>query len=347
MNNVPKLAIIDAGDCRDRLEQGLQSLGVRHYGFRSADELDLGRGDDKPEVLVCVGDGISIDRRVISSARANQVPTLLVIPDASGIAGPSGLNRFDAWMLLDNLATEFLPRCRSLADPSFARASPSQDARFLSVIVHDLRTPLNVIGLTIRAIKQMMHPISPDIEEDLTFLHENAKQIETMLAQVASYSRLIEGDPAAPAFPFQPRRFLEDMMLDRQGQPASVRLEIDPTSPEEVLLDSTRVRHAIGPALANAASAAGEGGAVTLSSSGRPGWWQLDFVVDRPPPPTVLPLALSSKSFERLLGSPAERRGLDLAVASRVTETFGGTIELVIEPQVRSIIRINWPTNMA
>ena len=42
----------------------------------------------------------------------------------------------------------------------------------------------------------------------------------------------------------------------------------------------------------------------------------------------------------------AERRGLDLAIAARVTELFGGTARLEVEPGQRSALILEWPERL-
>ena len=51
--------------------------------------------------------------------------------------------------------------------------------------------------------------------------------------------------------------------------------------------------------------------------------------------------------FERLAGSAAERRGLDLAIASRISELFGGSARLVAEPERRTAVVLDWPSRLA
>ncbi len=67
------------------------------------------------------------------------------------------------------------------------------------------------------------------------------------------------------------------------------------------------------------------------------------MIVDKPPPTTVSSMDIRPDKFERLAGSAAERRGLDLAIAARVSELFGGSARLEVEPGRRSTIVLDWP----
>ena len=68
------------------------------------------------------------------------------------------------------------------------------DSNFLALVVHDLRTPLNVVGLSLRMIDQAIPRNDPDLLEDLKFVEENFKQIERMLSQLSDYCRLYESE---------------------------------------------------------------------------------------------------------------------------------------------------------
>ena len=55
------------------------------------------------------------------------------------------------------------------------------------------------------------------------------------------------------------------------------------------------------------------------------------------------PVDLRGDSFERLLPVAAERRALDLAIVARVSELFGGSAHLEVEPGQFSTILLDWP----
>jgi His Kinase A (phospho-acceptor) domain len=286
------------------------------------------------------------------TARQHGVPTLLVL-DGLGDSGmlTGRVRGYDGWVALEAVDRELPARVAGLLGRRGKGSTPlpSIDPKFLALVIHDLRTPLNVIGLTIRAIAQTVPQTTPELEEDLAFLTDNAKQIEKMLAQLGDYCRLIEGEAQLSAVEFDPRRFLADFLEDRRGRPGTepvpVRLEVSDAGPIEVTLDPQRVRLALQHALANAINAAGEA-PVRLKSGGGEGRWVVELGVDKPPPPTVVPMELRPDRFERLAGSAAERRGLDLAIAARVSEMFGGSARLEVEPGRRSTIVLDWPDRL-
>lgn len=228
---------------------------------------------------------------------------------------------------------------------------PLVDPRFLSMIVHDLRTPLNVMGLTVRVITQTNPNRSAELDEDLTILLDHVRQSEKMLAQLSEYCRLIEGGANLDLVEFDPRRFLADLVDDYQvkATPTTppIRLEIAEAGPTVVALDPARARLAIAQAVANAAATASADHPIRLGSSGQPGRWVVQVAVDRVPPPTVTPTELQPGAFERLSGSAAERRGLDLAIAAQISGLFGGSARLDVEPGRGTTIVLDWPDRIA
>ncbi len=305
---------------------------------------------ERPDLVIIseVGStGSTAFPRLRESAQGMNIPSLAIVEDDANLEGL--VANFDDWVCLGSVGVELPIRLRRLLVRPTDSKVPAIDPRFLALVVHDLRTPLNVITLTIRAVGQSVPNPSPEFEEDLTFLFENAKQIEKMLAQLGDYCRLVESEQQPSAVEFQPRRFLADFLEEKQSKRdsefKSVRLEFAPDSPEEVALDPNRVRLAIGHALANAVVAAGDA-PIRLRSKGPAGRWTIEVVVEKSPPSTISSTKLLPHLFERLIGSAAERRGLDLAIASRVSELFGGSARLDVEPGTRSVISLDWPTRL-
>jgi signal transduction histidine kinase len=223
------------------------------------------------------------------------------------------------------------------------------DAKFLSLVVHDLRTPLNVIGLTLRLIDQGLPKDDPDLQEDISVLQENVVQIERMLGHLTDFCRLLDDSVGLRTEPFDPRRMLNDLIQERNERraPTASRVELDvrPGLPEEVELDQAWARLAVQYALANATAAA-DGTPVRVSVGGSRDRLVIECGVNRSPPPSVHSTRLSPDSYERLFGSVHERRGLDLAIAARVSELFGGSARLdVFEGRGTSVV-LDWPARL-
>jgi signal transduction histidine kinase len=228
------------------------------------------------------------------------------------------------------------------------------NSHFLAVVVHDMRTPLNVIGLTLRLIDQAIPTRNSELDEDLRVVRENVGHIELMLAHLSDYCRLVEDSAAVRPSPFDLRRLAAELVEDPTARPLalsqqrSVRLNVAADCPQEVELDPAWARVAMRHAIGNALAAA-EGGPVSLSLRPAPHSADdservlVEVAIEKPPPQLLQSLPLDGRECERLTGSPHERRGLDLAIAARVSEMFGGRARLEVVEGQRSVVVLDWP----
>ena len=332
----------------------LEQQGHRVSQARDAAHVLSVLRDDPPELVVVDGSaGTSAD--ALSLAVGARALPWLVVLDA-----PPDPNAWDHkhavasdWVLRPNLSAELPARAGSLLKRTRSSAGgPPRlpaDGRFLSLVVHDLRTPLNVIGLSLRMITQSVPKGDPDLDEDLRFVEENFKQIERMLAQLSDYFRLFDGAEPLYITEFSPQTLLGELLENRAAKHgtkgATVRLDVHGTCPRAVALDQGRARLAIQHALSNAVAAAGDGTVVVMLRGEPPERWIIEISTDRPAPASVQPVELRSEAFERLCGTAAERRGMDLAIAARVTELFQGRARLDVRPHGTSLI-FDWPERL-
>ncbi len=220
-------------------------------------------------------------------------------------------------------------------------------AKLLSLIVHDLRNPLNAVNLSLQVIDQEVPPGCPELQDDLGMLKENVTQLERMLRHLADYARLIEEPLTLRPLPFDPRRLLTDMVAEQSsrvpgGTASQLGLELRPGCPTEVELDQSRSHMAIHHLIANAVASA-EGAPVRIVAGGGAGRLVVEAAVDRPPHPSTEPVALRPDQFERLMGTPAARVGLELGIVAHISELFGGTARLAVNRGQGTSVILEWP----
>jgi len=339
------------------IADSLASIGLSTIRCHREPEALAALRRENPALAVVVG-GETRFPGLGAAARDSGAATLAVVePGDDPGATAASVRRFDGWASLAGPVAEITVRAAGLLDsgarPAGTASTPGPppiDSRFLGLVVHDLRTPLNVLVLTIRSIAHSVPNRTPEFNEDLAFLTENTRQIEKMLIQLGDYCRLLEAESDVTGTEFDPRRFLADFLEDRKEragvETTPVRLELTESCPREVALDPIRARLALQHALANTVAAAGDT-PVRVRASGKPGTLVIEMILDKPPAETVRSVPLRSETFERLVGIAAERRGLDLAIAARVTELFGGTARLEVEPGRRSSVVLEWPERLA
>jgi len=294
-----------------------------------------------------------------NAARKLGIPVLDVV-DSDGELSThlESIEEIDDWVVRGASSTELIARvARLIRTQDEAQGStggrPADspiDIEFSAMVVHDLRTPLNVIGLSLRMIEQALPRDDPEVEEDLRFIDENFRQIERMLTQLSDYARQFDPELELTVSTFDPRRLIEELIESRAARPGwkgvPVHVEVQKSCPAEVTLDQMRARMAIEYALINANGSAGDA-PIRLTLRGEPRRWIIEVALDRPPPPSVSSVALQSQSFERLCGCAADRRGMDLAITARISELFEGSARLAVVEGRESTIIIEWPTRIA
>jgi len=215
--------------------------------------------------------------------------------------------------------------------------------RLEEVVVHDLRTPLNVINLALRMLDATALERSPELSEDLAMIRLNAADLERMLTYLVEISRLPNSSWGLAPQWFDPIRLIEDVAAEHRSRPGSPLIEVvSRTSPAEVQLDQARARMAIVKALANAAAASG-GKPVRIRLGGAPDRLVIRFEVEVPPRESVQSHVIEPEQFQRVLGTPGERRGLDLAIAAKISTLFGGEARLEATPGHGTAVILDWP----
>ncbi|SIO66747.1 Signal transduction histidine kinase [Singulisphaera sp. GP187] len=339
----------------------LEAQGYRVRRYNSTTEAIASLRDPaRPALLILAtdpapaGTNTSSAHELFALARELSLPTLVILEPGGDLKAllDQNLEFFD-WVARASVPSELSARVAGLlhrqarkAESGPTASTMPTDPRFFPLIVHDLRTPLNVVGLSLRMIDQALPRGNPDLEEDLRFVEESFKQIERMLSQLSDYYRLFEPEAPVESMEFSPARLLSEVVetrvLKAGAKAVPIHLEVHQSCPPEALLDQSRAKQAIQYALGNALAASKvEGVHVTLH--GGPDRWVTEFSVKHPPPPTVTSVELRSDLFERLCGTAAERRGMDLAIAARISEMFGGAARLEVDETRGSTIILDWP----
>ena len=283
---------------------------------------------------------------LVGSARGRGIPVV-----GLGVRPGTAGHDFDARVDPDDDGPGLSARLARLAGipgeaPTISDAIPI-DTKLIGQIIHDIRNPLNVIGLTLRVMEQLPKTLRDELQEDLDFLRDNAHQIERMLVLLSDFCRVADNTAEPAPAPFDPARFVEEVTEERgtktteKGFPA--RVEADPSTPKSVRLDPVNVRLALRCALTNAAGASER--PMTVRTSGDGDRWSITIVVDKPPPATVTPGPIVSGTYERLIATPAERKGLDIAMAAWLAGRLGGSVRVEVVPSERSTIVIDLPTD--
>lgn len=216
--------------------------------------------------------------------------------------------------------------------------------RYQEVVIHDLRTPLNVISLALRMLDGAAASRAPELAEDLAMIRSNAAELERMLVYLVDLSRLPQSPEALSAEPIEPRRLIDEVVHEHRSKSGGVPVQVEINGvPDQVRLDPMRARMALQKALANASAASG-GKPVRIRAGGGADRLRIEIEVPVPPRESVRSHDIDPDGFQRIVGTPAERRGIDLAIVARISALFGGTARLEATPGERTVVVLDWPT---
>ena len=139
-------------------------------------------------------------------------------------------------------------------------------SRLASTILHDIRNPLNTIGLNAEVIEQYLQEagsLPGKVQTLLERIHAQIRQLNDSLTQYLGYSRLSEMQPA----PVNLALRLQDLVLDMQVKFASQQIKLNFRSPAEKLQvfgDWLQLQRIFMNLLDNAADAIGREGIIEL-----------------------------------------------------------------------------------
>ncbi len=213
-----------------------------------------------------------------------------------------------------------------------ARAEAEQlskdKSRFLATMSHELRTPLNAI----LGFSRQLSDRDPDQREHLQIIHHSCQQLELLMDDVLTFSKLDGGSLELHLEPLSIRVLARDLlnMLSAQvdNQPVSLQLQVDSEVPEYAKTDRLRLSQILSNLLTNALknTAAGE---VLLKISCCPQPSALRFdVIDTGTGIAEHDLNSLFEPFRQLQQQPSSGVGLGLAIVKSLTEIMGGDIEV-------------------
>jgi light-regulated signal transduction histidine kinase (bacteriophytochrome) len=188
-----------------------------------------------------------------------------------------------------------------------------------------------------------------ELRQDVAMIAESARSLRKMLRVLSDYNSITSRRLQTTPHVFDPRRLAADVADEAAGGSdrisSRVHLEIEPGAPAEVELDLTQARLALMHAISNAIEAAG-GAEVRVQLDGEGASWVTRIAAEQPPAESVQEGVLRADQPQRLVGNALERRGLELSIVAQVSESFGGSARLDLEPGLRSTLVLDWPTRL-
>ena len=265
------------------------------------------------------------------------------IRDRSGsIAG--AISAFVDISALKSLREEVDRRRKQADDVSLKKA------RFLAAVAHDVRNPANAIALLSELLRRSAGDPAQaeEIPEIANELEKSAVNMVQLVTDVLELSRLDLGRMELYESDIELGKWMEEQCKQLQVQAAKKGLELECTPPQgnvHLRVDKARFARVLGSLVGNAIKFT-EKGKVEVEASVQPDRTLRVTVTDTG---VGIPPEKLGEIFDEFvqLRSPQRQKtggsGMGLAIAKRLVELIGGTIEVASEPGKGSTFSFTLP----
>jgi signal transduction histidine kinase len=213
-----------------------------------------------------------------------------------------------------------------------------------STVAHEVRNPLNAVGMTAQRLKREFLATTPaggaeraELEELLSVMTSETQRIDRIVQQFLEYAR----PPRLAPEPVDLGALVGDV-AGRARSLAEVRgVRLDATVPEAVtaVVDPAQLRQALDNLIRNAVEATPEGGRVSLAARREGGGHAIEVRdTGRGIEPDHLP-----RIFDLYFTTKAEGTGVGLAVTQQIVTAHGGTIEVDSRPGAGTTMTVRLP----
>lgn len=205
-----------------------------------------------------------------------------------------------------------------------------------SAIAHDLRNPLNTVGLAVHTMKARLQD-RPDerLSARLETIERELKRAEEIISTLLAFART--GEPARQVTDVNEMVEEAAGLVHADGD-VSVGLDLSPDLPC-VPLDRSQMMQVLENLVRNAVQAVPAGGVVTVSS--RVEVERLVLRIEDNGP--GIPPELRNRVFEPLVTTKSTGTGLGLALCKRIVDAHGGSISVEEAAVSGAVFRIELP----
>lgn len=220
-----------------------------------------------------------------------------------------------------------------LADVTNLRKIDEMKSGLLSVVSHELKTPLTSIRMAAHLLlDERVGTLTPKQQELLVAAKEDADRLYAIIENLLDIGRIESGKALFDQKPTSPDAMVRDALAAASAafHDKGVTLSVNvPDDCPRVLADADRVAHVFSNLLGNALKYTPAGGQVRVTAE--PGERAVAFVVSDTG--SGIPEGALPRIFERFYRAPeqpngAKGAGLGLAIAKEIVEAHGGTIDV-------------------
>lgn len=209
-----------------------------------------------------------------------------------------------------------------------------------AAFAHEVRNPLNAVSMALQRLRaEFTAEPADEYARFVDLVQEEVRRLNTIVEQFLALARPLPLVPARVAMGDLLRGVAA--LVDEQARAAGVqvRLVVAP-GPSEILADRDRIEQVVLNLVLNAIQAMPGGGALTLAAEPRRDGFML--TVDDTGP--GIPADIRPRVFDPYFTTKPGGLGLGLAIARRIVEAHGGTIDAGAAPGGGARFQIRLPS---
>ena len=199
-----------------------------------------------------------------------------------------------------------------------------------STVAHEVRNPLNAIGMSVQRLRREFVNAAPD--EGAAAKAEQTELLDVLSSETSRINRIVQQflefarPPRLAPVPVDLAAFLTEAAASATAMAAERRIALDTQIDRvgETNLDADQFRQALDNLLRNAIEASPEGSTVALRAGRSDDGYRI-VVEDHGP---GIPADQVPRIFDLYFTTKAEGTGVGLAVTHQVIEAHGGTLEV-------------------
>jgi len=213
-----------------------------------------------------------------------------------------------------------------------------------STVAHEVRNPLNAVGMTAQRLKREFLAATPadardrvELEELLSVMTSETQRIDRIVQQFLEYAR----PPRLAPEPVDLGALVGDVAGRARSlaEARGVSLDVDVAGTGTAMVDPAQLRQALDNLVRNAVEATPGGGRVTLAARREDGGHAIEVRdAGRGIEPDHLP-----RIFDLYFTTKADGTGVGLAVTQQIVTAHGGTIEVDSRPGAGTTMTVRLP----
>jgi signal transduction histidine kinase len=213
-----------------------------------------------------------------------------------------------------------------------------------STVAHEVRNPLNAVGMTAQRLKREFLAGTPasaadraELEELLSVMTSETQRIDRIVQQFLEYARPPRLAPVAADLGV----LVQDVGARARPRAESrgVRVEVEASGTGTAAVDPAQLRQALDNLVRNAVEATPEGGRVTIAARREAG----GHVVEVRDTGRGIEADHLPRVFDLYFTTKADGTGVGLAVTQQIVTAHGGTIEVDSRPGAGTTMTVRLP----